>query len=174
MISIRIHGRGGQGAVTAAQLLAIAAYEEKKCTHAFPFFGTERRGSPVESYVRIDCKSINTREQVYEPDYVLVMDPTLLLTVDVSKGLKKNGIIIINTKKQRKIKDFKTVCFDVSSKAIEKFGKDLPNTGMLSAFIASTKVLKIESLKKAVEKKFPENLAKLNNELIDEIYKVVK
>ena len=114
MIEIRLHGRGGQGVVTAAELLAISAFLDGKFTQAFPTFGSERMGAPVASFVRISDKSIRVRSQIYEPDYVIVQDATLIGSVDVFLGLKKNGLVIINTEKQPselKLKDVKNVKF---------------------------------------------------------------
>ena len=99
MVEIRFHGRGGQGAVTSAELTALAAIEEGKYAQAFPSFGPERRGAPVMAFVRISDKPICTREKVYEPNYVIVLDPTLLKLVNVEAGLKKGGIVIVNTTK---------------------------------------------------------------------------
>ena len=97
MKEIRIHGRGGQGSVTAAELIAVAAFEDKKFSQAFPAFGVERRGAPVMAFARISDKPIRIRSQVYEPDYVVVQDVTLLDVVNVASGLKSDGKIIINT-----------------------------------------------------------------------------
>ena len=99
MVEIRFHGRGGQGAVTSAELAALAAIEEGKYAQAFPSFGPERRGAPVMAFVRISDKPIVTREKVYTPDYVIVLDPTLLKLVNVEAGLKKGGTIIVNSTK---------------------------------------------------------------------------
>ena len=97
MIEVRFHGRGGQGAVTAAEILAKAAFEDGKYCQAFPFFGVERRGAPVMAFTRIDDQPIRRRYQVYKPDYVVVLDDGLLEVVDVFSGLKEGGKIIINT-----------------------------------------------------------------------------
>ncbi|MEM3703566.1 MAG: 2-oxoacid:acceptor oxidoreductase family protein, partial [Candidatus Bathyarchaeia archaeon] len=97
---IRIHGRGGQGAVTAAQLLAHAAYIEGKHVQAFPYFGAERRGAPVKAFARISDSPILLHSQVYNPDYVVVLDPQLYKIIDVTEGLKKDGIIVMNTTKK--------------------------------------------------------------------------
>src|SRR5512147_339759 len=99
MIEIRFHGRGGQGAVSSAELAALAAIEEGKFAQAFPSFGPERRGAPVMAFVRVSEKPIVTREKIYEPDIVIVLDPTLLKIVNVEAGLKKGGIIILNSAK---------------------------------------------------------------------------
>jgi len=96
---IRIHGRGGQGSVTAAELLAVAAFEDGKYSQAFPFFGVERRGAPVTAFTRLSDKKIRLRSQIYEPDYVIVQDATLVSAVDVTAGLKPDGIVIVNSEK---------------------------------------------------------------------------
>src|SRR5512142_2733974 len=99
MIEIRFHGRGGQGAVTSAELTALAAIGEGKYAQAFPSFGPERRGAPVMAFVRVSDTPIRTREKVYEPDIVVVLDPSLLQIVNVEAGLKSSGMVILNTKK---------------------------------------------------------------------------
>jgi len=100
MKEIRIHGRGGQGSVTAAELLAVAAFEDGKYSQAFPAFGVERRGAPVMAFMRLDDKPIRLRSQIYEPDYVIVQDATLVDVVNVAAGAKPDGFIIINTEKK--------------------------------------------------------------------------
>ena len=104
MTEIRIHGRGGQGVVTASELIAIAAFYEGKESQAFPNFGVERRGAPIEAYARISDKLIKLRSQIYEPDFIIVQDDTLLGVVDLFKGIKKNTKIIINTNKKLSLK----------------------------------------------------------------------
>lgn len=102
MIEIRLHGRGGQGVVTGAEIIAIAAFYDGKFSQAFPYFGVERRGAPIEAYARIDDNFINLREQIKEPDIIIIQDASLLETGDILKGLKNNGIILINTSKNLK------------------------------------------------------------------------
>ncbi len=99
MIEIRMHGRGGQGAVVACKLLASAIYKEGKFAQSFPAFGVERRGAPVMAYTRIDDKPIHLRTEIYEPNHLIVLDENLLLTVDVTAGLKDGGTIVINSTK---------------------------------------------------------------------------
>ena len=101
MIEIRFHGRGGQGAVIASNILAEAAFKEGKYVQAFPFFGIERRGAPILSFTRIDEKAIRIKNQIYNPDCIVVLDPTLIDAVDVTSGLKENGLILLNTDKNR-------------------------------------------------------------------------
>ena len=101
MRELRIHGRGGQGSVTAAELIAVAAFEGGVFSQAFPAFGVERRGAPVQAFVRFDTSKIRLRSQVYEPDYIIVQDSTLIRDVNVFQGVKPGGIVIINTEKEQ-------------------------------------------------------------------------
>ena len=103
MRELRIHGRGGQGSVTAAELIAVAAFEGGVFAQAFPAFGVERRGAPVQAFVRFNDKKIRLRSQVYEPDYIIVQDSTLIKDVNVFLGVKSGGIVIVNTEKARVI-----------------------------------------------------------------------
>jgi len=100
MIEIRIHGRGGQGAVTTGQIMAIAAFDDGKQSQTFPMFGVERSGAPVQAFARISDEKINIRSQIYSPDIVIVLDASLLETVDVTSGLKEKGTLIVNTNKK--------------------------------------------------------------------------
>ncbi len=168
MIEIRIHGRGGQGAVTAAQLLAIAAFYDGKYAQAFPMFGVERRGAPATSFVRIDDKPINVREQIYNPDYVLIFDPSLIKIVDAKKGIKQS--MVVNT--NEKIKG--SYCQDLTDKAMKIFGKPIINTLILGTFAARTKVVSLESLKKAIDQKFKGDIAEKNKQAIEEVYNEAK
>jgi pyruvate ferredoxin oxidoreductase gamma subunit len=173
---IRFHGRGGQGAVTSSQTLATAAFTEGKYSQAFPNFGVERRGAPVLSFTRIDDRPINVRSQIYEPDYVIVLDASLVANVDVSAGIKPDGVLIINSNKapeQLGIKgSFKAYSFDVTKVAMDVIGKPFVNIASLGAFAALTGEVKLDSLKKAVNqtmgKKGP--LAEINNKALEEIY----
>ena len=124
---VRFHGRGGQGAVTSSQVLAVAVFCDGKYTQAFPNFGVERTGAPVESYTRIDEQPINVRQQVYTPGYVIVLDPSLMANVDVTKGLKKDGLIVVNSEKTPKelgLEKFNTKCIDITKVALEVIGKN--------------------------------------------------
>jgi pyruvate ferredoxin oxidoreductase gamma subunit len=170
MIEIRIHGRGGQGAVTAAQLLAIAAFHDGKYAQAFPMFGVERMGAPATSFVRIDNKPINIREQIYNPDYVMVFDPSLIQLVDAKKGLKQEMIVNTNEKIDG--------CYgqDLTGKAMKIFGKPIINTLILGMFAGKTKVVSLNSLKKAIDQKFEGKgkLAELNKQAVEESYNEAK
>ena len=142
MIEIRWHGRGGQGAKTASLLLADVAFNTGKYIQGFPEYGPERMGAPLTAYNRIDDKPIRIHSNVYEPDYVVVVDDTLLGAVDVTSGLKNSGAVIINTNKDgEKIKEIlsgytgKVYVVDASKIAIETIGKNFPNTALLSSVI---------------------------------------
>ncbi len=141
MQEVRFHGRGGQGAVTAANILATAAFKEGKHVQAFPIFGTERRGAPVAAFVRMDDKPIRVRYQVYDPDAVVVLDPSLLEAVDVTAGLKEGGTVIINTGRKPeefKLEGAKVVTVDATTIAVEhKLGSaaaPIVNTAILGAY----------------------------------------
>lgn len=163
MIEIRFHGRGGQGAVTAARLLAEAAFLEGKYCQAFPFFGAERRGAPVVAFARIDRKPIRTRTQVYEPNHVVVLDPTVLETVNVASGLKRGGFAVINAKETPEaLKGTKVALVDATSIALETLGVPITNTAMLGALARTTGVVSLDSLTKVIEGRFKGKLVEKN------------
>ncbi len=171
MKEIRIHGRGGQGAVTFAELLAVAAFRDGKYSQAFPFFGVERRGAPIMSFTRIDEKFIRLRQNIYNPDYVVVLDPTVMDVVNVKGGLKKNGMIIINTTEKMK-GNVKTV--DATKIALDTFGRPFVNTPMLGAFVGATKIVKLESVIKTIKERFPGELGEKNAEAVKKGYELVR
>lgn len=181
MKEIRFHGRGGHGAVTAAELLAVAAFYDGKYSQAFPFFGVERRGAPVIAFARIDDKLIRIRSQIYEPDYIVVQDASLLDSVNVAEGLKTNGKVIINTEKTAaEIKPKlglknEAIIYTVNATkvALDVLGVPIVNTAMLGAF-ATTKQVTLDSIKKAIEKRFPGKLAAKNIKAVEEAYRLVK
>lgn len=155
MIEIRIHGRGGQGVVTAAELIAISAFQDGKYAQAFPFFGVERTGAPIEAYARINDKFIRTREHIYNPDVLIIQDSSLINAVDVFKGCKKNTKIIINTTK----KETDTECLsaiDATKIALDILGKNIVNTVILGYFAKITGLISLNGLKKAIKEKFNE------------------
>lgn len=180
MKEVRIHGRGGQGAVTAAQLLAISAFYDGKESQAFPKFGVERRGAPVEAYCRIDDKPINIRQQIYEPDILVVLDSSLFSAVNVTVGLKKGGIIVANTNKKPEelgiSKDFVVHTADATMVALKTFSADIVNTPMLGAVSAATKLIRLESIYKAIEEKFEgkAKLIDLNKQAVKQVYDMLK
>lgn len=154
MIEIRFHGRGGQGAVVASEILASALFSEGKSVQTFPEFGVERRGAPVQAFLRIDDQPINIRCKVYTPDHIIVLDPVLIESVNVTQGLKPGGWILVNTEKkpvELKFPDqFKVATVDASAIAIKyRLGpKTAPivNTAILGAFCKITKIVKLESV----------------------------
>jgi 2-oxoacid:acceptor oxidoreductase gamma subunit (pyruvate/2-ketoisovalerate family) len=154
---IRIHGRGGQGGVTAAELLARAAFKEGKWVQAFPFFGAERRGAPVKAFARLSDKPILVRSQIYNPDYVIVLDSGLLNLVDVTEGMKKDGIVIVNTQKkpsELNLKQDRIATVDATGIALELqlvvSGLPVLNTIMLGAFAKATGEVKLDSVLEAI------------------------
>ncbi len=160
MIEIRIHGRGGQGAVTSAELVAIAAIEDGKYAQAFPSFGPERRGAPVAAFIRVNDKPIRMREKVYEPGVVMVLDPSIIKIVNVTAGLKDGGTILINTSKtpdeMANLLNVraKIATVDATKVALESMGVPITNTTMLGALLKATGIVSKEALEKAIEKRF--------------------
>jgi pyruvate ferredoxin oxidoreductase gamma subunit len=155
---IRIHGRGGQGSVTAAQLLAHAAFFEGKWVQAFPYFGAERRGAPVKAFARISDGPILVHSQIYNPDYIIVLDPYLYKLVNVAEGLKKDGIIVMNTTQkpeETKIENSRIATVDATNIALELnlrvAGLPVVNTSILGAFAKATGEIKLESVLKAIK-----------------------
>lgn len=179
MIEIRIHGRGGQGAVTSAELVAVAAIGEGKYAQGFPSFGPERRGAPVTAFVRVDDKPIRSREKVYNPDIVLVLDPTLLEVVNVAEGLKDHGMMVINStqvKKEISAKyniDSRMALVDATRIALDTLGLPITNTTMLGALIKATSVVTIESINKAIDERFGP-IAPKNKKALELAYKETK
>jgi len=161
LIEIRWHGRGGQGAVTSAELVAKAAINEGKYAQAFPSFGPERRGAPVLAFVRISSEQpIRVRAEIAQPDVVVVLDPGLLRIVNVTSGLKENGVLIINTK--RPVQDIESelgakwrlAIIDATKIARELLGVPITNTTMVGALIKATGVVKLESLLEPLKQRF--------------------
>ncbi len=156
---IRLHGRGGQGAVTSTQVLAIAAFHDGKYSQAFPNFGVERTGAPVESYVRIDEKQVNLRQHVYDPDYVIVLDSSLFDSVDVTKGLQKNGLVIVNSDKsskelKKKLGNVNVHAINITKIALDVIGKPFVNIASLGAFCALSNEVSLDALNKAIDELF--------------------
>ncbi len=177
MIEIRFHGRGGQGAVIASKILAYAYFLEGKYSQAFPTFGAERRGAPVAAFVRVDDRFINNRAPIVTPDYVIVMAGKLAETVDVTSGIKKNGIIIINSDKSPDYYSFEEECivktFDVNKIALKyKLGTPIMpiiNAPILGVFAKISKTLTLDSLKQAIPKYVPVKIEE-NLNALEEAY----
>jgi len=179
LIEIRWHARGGQGGFTGAKLLGLAASVfGNHYAQAFPSFGPERRGAPVLGFTRIDNRPITDHSQVYACEYVVVLDETLMETVDVTKGLKDGGIILINTKSSRDRfpfrGNFRVVTVDASAIAMEELGAPIANTAMLGAFAAVNDLIGLDSILKAVEKGMPESLRNKNKKAIERTYQIVR
>ncbi len=161
LIEIRWHGRGGQGAVTSAELLAQAAISEGKYAHAFPSFGPERRGAPVLAFVRISSQQpLRIRAEITQPDVVVVLDPGLLTIVNVTSGLKANGILVVNTRKEAEQlrKEFgiswSLATVDATKIARELLGVPITNTTMVGAVVRATEMVKLESLLEPLRHRF--------------------
>ncbi len=174
MYQIRVHGRGGQGVVTAAELIAIAAFYDGKVSQAFPFFGVERTGAPIESYARIDDKFIRTREQVHAPDILIVQDSTLLGVTDVARGTSKKTIAIVNSAKEKDklnidLPKENIFVIDATKIALDKIGKNIVNTTILGAFARATGLVSLNSLKLAIKEKFKEKGDKIINKNIEAV-----
>ena len=165
MFQVRIHGRGGQGIVTAAEMLSLAAFDEGRHAQAFPSFGSERNGAPVVSFCRIDDHPIRLREPVAEPDALLIQDPTLLHQVDVFAGLKPDGYMLINTAKsfdELGLADFvagfrreRLLTVPASDLAREHTGRPVANAALLGGFAALSGLLALESVALAIREKLP-------------------
>ncbi|MFH1200526.1 MAG: 2-oxoacid:acceptor oxidoreductase family protein [Candidatus Micrarchaeota archaeon] len=176
LTEIRLHGRAGQGIVTAAELLAVAAGFEGRHSQAFPFFGSEKRGPPVAGYCRISDAPIEIHEQVYNPDIVIVCDDTILDIIDVASGLKPNGVVLINTSKKPSELGIKIsggqklLAVNGTDIAIKYFRKPITNTVMLGALSKATGIVGLEALKKAIMQRFSGEPAKHNIDAITECF----
>lgn len=167
LIEIRWHGRGGQGAKTASLLLADAAFNTGKFIQGFPEYGPERMGAPITAYNRISNKPITIHSNIYEPDYVVVVDDTLLESVDVTSGLKQSGAIVINTTKdadyiKSKLNNYsgKVYTIDARKISIDALGKYFPNTPMLAAIVKISGVMTDEELLEDMKSSFKHKFAK--------------
>lgn len=175
MFQIRIHGRGGQGVVTAAEMLALAGFKEGHQAQAFPSFGSERTGAPVVAFARLSSQEIRLREPVLEPDVVLIQDRTLLDSVDVFGGLKPEGYVLINSSQSvealgledlaRRLPAGHVLTVPATRFALEKIGRPLPGAGMLAGFAAMTGMMKLESVQAAYNEKFSGRVAQANAEV---------
>ncbi|NOZ58632.1 MAG: pyruvate ferredoxin oxidoreductase subunit gamma [Euryarchaeota archaeon] len=166
MKEIRFHGRGGQGAVTAADLLAMAAFYEGRYAQSFPSFGTERRGAPVLAFARISNSFIRRRCQIYSPDYVVVLDPSLIEVVDVAAGIRRDGSILVNSEKSPEELGLNTQArvytINATKIALDELGVPIVNTAMIGAFGAMSGEVSLEAIVKAVKSRFSGTLAEKN------------
>lgn len=169
MFQIRIHGRGGQGVVAMAEIMAIAFFNDGKYAQAFPHFGVERSGAPIQSFIRVSDQEILVREHVYEPDILIILDSSLIGKVDIFSGIKNDTKIIVNSSLNSEdvfiqIKKFinlstnfnkkNVFSFDASKVALEVFGKNIVNTAMLGVLTKIPGLLKVDSAIKAIKEKF--------------------
>ena len=183
MFQVRIHGRGGQGVVTAAELLSVAAFLDGSHAQAFPSFGSERTGAPVVAYCRISENQIRLREPILQPDAIIIQDPTLLHSVDVFSGSHQDGYLIINTTKsfnELGLNDYvagraanRNLIVPASEIALKHVGRAMPNAALLGGFAAATGRVKLESVVAAIKDRFPEKIANGNIAAAQEAYEFV-
>jgi pyruvate ferredoxin oxidoreductase gamma subunit len=184
MFQVRIHGRGGQGVVTGAEMLSIAAFLGGQQAQAFPNFGSERMGAPVVAFCRMDDKEIRLREPVMAPDAIIIQDPTLLQQVDVFGGLKKDGYILINTHHSfddlglgEFVKDHQPahlLTVAATELALKHVGRAVPNVPLLGAFAAITGLITLAAVQAAIEQKFKGAVAEGNIQAAREAFEIVK
>jgi pyruvate ferredoxin oxidoreductase gamma subunit len=174
---IRIHGRGGQGSVTAAEVLAKAAFKDGLTSQAFPAFGSERMGAPVRAFCRMSDKPIRTRSEIHAPDFCIVQDPSLLETVNVFEGLKAGGVVILNSERPDEVHvPAGAVLKAVAGNRIaqEVIGRPIPNMVMIGAFAGTTGLVTLASLKAAVKERFGGKVGDLNAEAVEKAYHAMK
>lgn len=181
MFSIRWHGRGGQGVWTASDILARVAIDGGRYAQSFPEFGPERMGAPVTAFTRINEKPITLHCAVYEPDSVVVLDSTLLGIVDVCKGLKGQGTIVLNTKEEPEdvrrrlgLKDIVVWTVPATDIAVSILGIPVTNTAMLGALVKATGIVDLQSMIQGVVRRFPGKIGELNRKVVERSYSEVK
>jgi pyruvate ferredoxin oxidoreductase gamma subunit len=183
MFQIRIHGRGGQGVVTGAEMLSVAAFIEGRHAQAFPSFGSERTGAPVVAFCRIADKEIRLREPIQDPDCLIVQDPTLLKVIDVFAGLRKDGYLLVNTNKTfedlhiaqvaSSLPRGHAVIVPATELALKHVGRPVPNAALLGAFAALSGLVHLDSVKQAIERAFPGKIGAANVAAATEAYELV-
>ncbi|MFH1506818.1 MAG: 2-oxoacid:acceptor oxidoreductase family protein [Candidatus Omnitrophota bacterium] len=179
MKSIRIHARAGQGAITTAMLVGYVYFLKGKYPYAFPSFGAARMGAPMNAFVRVDDKPVRLRAQIYEPDYLLIADSTLMRGFNCFSGLKDNGVAIINGKSEEaqnlKIKNSQKAFFvPATDIAIKTIGRPLGNTALLGAYAAATGEFDLEGLIEAIKKRFQGKAQEGNIEAAKQGYSFIK
>ncbi len=183
LIEVRFHGRGGQGVVTAADILAIAAFKEGYYTLSFPMFGAEKRGTPVVSFLRVSDEPIVERDEVYSPDYVVILDPTVIESVNVLAGIKDGGTVVANyPKSSEELKaelkadglNVRILTINATKMAMEVLGRPITNTTMVGAFAGATKLVKLETLLETIREWFKGELAEKNAKLVEEAYRYME
>ncbi|HZW13413.1 MAG TPA: 2-oxoacid:acceptor oxidoreductase family protein [Noviherbaspirillum sp.] len=183
LFQVRIHGRGGQGVVSAAEMLSVAAFLENKHAQAFPSFGSERMGAPVMAFCRIDDKEIRLREPVMHPDALIIQDPTLLHQVDLFSGVAPDGYILINSTRNfdelgigEFVKGYRPerLCtVPATELAMKHVGRPLPNVALLGGFAAISGIVQLDSVIAAIRDKFPPKIAEGNVAAAREAYAFV-
>ena len=183
MFQVRIHGRGGQGVVTGAEMLSIAAFLGGRHAQAFPSFGSERTGAPVVAFCRLDDKEIRLREPIMQPDALIIQDATLLHQVDVFSGLKKDGYILINTTRSfealglgefsRDFRPERLLTVPASELAKKHVGRPVPNVPLLGAFAALGGLISLDAVQAAIRQKFSGAVAQGNIDAAREAYEIV-
>ncbi len=178
MKEIRIHGRGGQGAVLAAELLVVAAFEDGRYGQAFPAFGGERRGAPVQAFVRLDERPVRVRYRVNQPDYVIVLDRTLPAMVDVLSGLKPGGLVFVDTEKSPASMAWSAeapvYAVPATHIALEVFGQPFVNPAMLGAWAGATGEVSLGAIQRAYQHRFPGPLGEKNSRAAQMGYDFIK
>lgn len=184
MLQIRIHGRGGQGVVTAAEMLSIAAFEQGRHAQAFPSFGSERTGAPVVAFCRIDDREIRLREPILAPDVLIVQDPTLLHQVDVFQGLKPDGYVLINSKRsfhelgladiEQRFRTERLTTVPATEIALKHIGRPLPNAVLLGGFAALSGLVTLGAVALAIHHAFSGKVADANEAAAAEAFEYVK
>jgi pyruvate ferredoxin oxidoreductase gamma subunit len=182
MFQIRIHGRGGQGVVSGAEMLSIAAFLEGRYAQAFPSFGSERMGAPVMAFCRIDDKEIRLREPVLEPDALIIQDPTLLHQVDLFTGIPARGYILINSTRSadelglggfvRGVQRYRLCTLPATEIAIKHVGRAVPNVPLIGAFAAITGLITLPSVVAAIRQKFAGPVAEKNVAAATEAFEI--
>ena len=184
MLQIRIHGRGGQGVVTAAEMLSVAAFEQGCHAQAFPSFGSERTGAPVVAFCRIDDREIRLREPILAPDVLIVQDPTLLHQVDVFQGLQPAGYVLINTRRSfdelglseisGRFRHERLTTVPATEIALKHLGRPLPNAVLLGGFAALSGLITLEAVAHAIGDRFSGKIATANIAAATEAYGYVR
>jgi len=183
-VEIRWHGRGGQGVWTASNILAEAAIREGKHAQSFPTFGPERMGAPIMAFTRISDDVIEVHSGVYEPDIVVVLDPTLLGTINVLEGLKKGGLLVLNYKSSNveelthllgsELRNYKTYVVSATEIAVKILGRGITNTAMLGALVKASPIVKLDTIFDVVKERFRGPIAEKNIEVIKAAYEDTK
>jgi len=184
MLQIRIHGRGGQGVVTAAEMLSIAAFEQGRHAQAFPSFGSERTGAPVVAFCRIDDREIRLREPILAPDVLIVQDPTLLHQVDVFQGLQPDGYVLINSRRTfaelglaeiaARFRHERLITVPATEIAMKHLGRPMPNAVLLGGFAALANLVSLDAVAHAINDKFKGKVATANVAAATEAFDYVR